>query len=112
MEFLGVVKAVVAHHRVAIKSIGVWDTHPAIEAKHARLVSLLERTDNELITAYKSAVLPKPTGMFGFAAASAGSGPSPAQTGPSTTTLSCRGCGAPRLSTKDLICAYCDQQLV
>lgn len=112
IEFLGVVKAIVKTHRIATKKLDSWDAHSTIEAKHTRLRSLLDRTDNELITAYKTAVLPKPGGMFAHAMAGAGAGPKPAQTGPTTSTLSCRGCGAPRLSTTDLICAYCDQQLV
>ena len=112
MEFLGVIKAIVTRHRIATKKLNTWDTHSAIEAKHSRLLNLLDRTDNELITAYRTAVLPKPGGMFAHAMAGAGAGPKPAQTGPSITTLSCRGCGAPRLSARDLICAYCDQKLV
>lgn len=112
IEFLGVVKAIVKTHRVATKRLDTWDTHSAVEAKHTRLSNLLDRTDSELITAYKTAVLPKPGGMFAHALAGAGAGPKPAQTGPTTTTLSCRGCGAPRLSARDLVCAYCDQSLV
>jgi len=112
IEFLGVVKAIVKTHRIATKRLDTWDAHSAIEAKHSRLSSLLDRTDSELITAYKGAVLPKPGGMFAHAMAGAATGSKPAQAGPTTSTLRCRGCGAPRLSTADLICAYCDQRLV
>ncbi len=110
MELLGVIKAIVTRHRIEAKKIDTWEAQSAVDARRNRLLSLLDRTDDELITAYRTAVLPRPGGMFAHALA--GASPRPAQTGPSTTTLSCRGCGAPRLSPRDLICAYCDQQLV
>ncbi|MFH2007166.1 MAG: hypothetical protein ABI333_11315 [bacterium] len=112
MELLAVTKNIVSLHRIALKKIDAWDVGQGVESKYDRLMALLERTDNELLTAYRNAVLPKQGGMFGNVFVGAQPGAKPASTAPAVVTLTCRGCGAPRLSAKDFTCAYCDQQLV
>jgi hypothetical protein len=110
MELLAVVKDLCREHRIAVKAIDVWDTGSATEHKHQALLNLIERTERELLDAYRGAVLPKRQGMFGNLFA-AGAPQAPAQVAPAAYTLSCRWCGAPRLSDQDFTCAYCGQQM-
>lgn len=110
MELFAVIKEICRAHRIATKHIDTWDAGNKAEWKQQALLNLIERTDNELLSAYRNAVLPKRQGMFGNIFA-AGAPQAPAAVAPSASTLSCRSCGAPRLSDKDFTCAYCGQQM-
>lgn len=112
MELQEVVSRIVGLHRPAVRRIDPWDAGAAVESKHQRLLNLIDRTENELLQAYRDAVLPKAAGMFANVFTGASPGPKPANTGPATYTITCRWCGAPRLSVRDLMCGYCDQSLV
>jgi hypothetical protein len=104
MELQPVVKAICREHRIACKKIDVWDAGSSVESKHQSLMSLIERTETELLTAYRGAVLPKPGGMF--AHVFSGGAPAAQQT-TRATAITCKACGGPRLSDRDLTCAYC-----
>lgn len=112
MEFLSVVQIIVKNTRIAVKQVKVFNEPDAVEKQHERLLRLLERTERELVNAYKGAVLPKAQGMF--ANVFHGHDPQAAARYKSAgaRTLTCRGCGAPRLSEKDFDCAYCGQKLI
>ncbi len=104
MELQPAIKAICREHRIACKKIDVWDAGSALEFKHQSLMSLIDRTENELLTAYRGAVLPKPAGMFAHVV----SGGAPAATHTTrAAAITCRACGGPRLGDKDLTCAYC-----
>jgi hypothetical protein len=110
MELHGVIKELCREHRIATKAIDAWDAGSDVEYKHQALLNLIERTERELLDAYRGAVLPKRQGMFGnLFAAGAPQAAAPVKAG--AYTLSCRWCGAPRLSDKDFTCAYCGQQM-
>jgi len=110
MELLPVVKEICRTHRIATKKVDTWDHGSQAEWKQQALLNLIERTEKELLDAYRNAVLPKRQGMFGNVFATGTPQPR-AQTAPSANTLSCRWCGAPRLSDKDFTCVYCGQQM-
>lgn len=111
VELFGITKALCREHRIALKRINVWDAGNAVEHKHQSLLNLIERTEGELLGAYRNAVLPKRQGMFGNVFAT-GTPQASRHTAPSASALTCGGCGAPRLSDKDFMCAYCGQQMI
>jgi len=105
MELQPVVKAICRENRIACKKIDVWDAGSAVEFKHQSLMSLIERTETELLNAYRGAVLPKAGGMFAHVFSG---GPTPAASHTtSVAAITCKACGGPRLSDKDYNCAYC-----
>lgn len=110
MELFPVVQKVCREHRIALKRIDVWDAGSAVEYKHQSLLNLFERTEQELLAAYRNAVLPKRQGMFAHVLSS-GAPQAGAFKAASTSTITCRWCGAPRLSDQDFLCAYCGQQM-
>jgi hypothetical protein len=112
MELQEVTSRIVGLHRAAVKRIDPWDAGAAVESKHQRLVNLIDRTESELLQAYRDAVLPKAAGMFANVFVGTSGSPRPATQGASSYTITCRWCGAPRLSARDLMCGYCDQSLV
>ena len=107
MELQPVVKAICRENRIACKKIDVWDAGSSVEFKHQSLMSLIERTETELLVAYRGAVLPKRTGMFAHVVTS---GTPAAAQSMSASAITCRACGGPRLSDKDFTCAYCGTQ--
>ncbi|MCD6499635.1 MAG: hypothetical protein J7M25_15195 [Deltaproteobacteria bacterium] len=110
MEFFDLVHRLCTDHRARVRQTcrGVDDDD--VERQCRRLLNLVERTERELVDAYRRAVLPPRQGMFAnvFAGASGAS----ARPGPSSAALTCRHCGAPRLSVDDLECAYCGQKMI
>lgn len=76
MELFAVIKEICRAHRIATKRINTWDAGNKAEWKQQALLNLIERTDRELLGAYRNAVLPKRQGMFGnlFAAGAPGPG--------------------------------------
>lgn len=112
MELGPVVEEICRQGRVALNRIDVWEAPQEAKTLHERLGNLFSRTNNELVGAYKKAVLPKPAGgMFGNVFAS--HDPSKkAKSGPSAHTLRCKTCGAPRLSDQDFTCAFCQNEMV
>ncbi len=110
MELHAVITAVIQRTRHSLHSIDLDDAKPLEESMFERLRMLLDRTENELITAYKRAVLPqRQGGMFGNVLAS--HTPSAAPAGPAAHSLTCQHCGAPRLSDRDFECPYCGQHM-
>jgi hypothetical protein len=109
MEFGPLVTELCRQTRGALRQIGVVDGYPETETLYNRLYNLLGRTDQELLAAYRQAVLPKSGGMFANVFASAAA---PQASGPSAYSLRCQNCGAPRLSKQDFICGFCDQHMV
>lgn len=107
MEMQPIVKAICRENRIACKKIDVWDAGSSTEFKHQSLLSLIERTETELLVAYRGAVLPKRTGMFAHVVAP--SAPTASQS-TSASAITCSACGGPRLSDKDFTCAYCGTQ--
>jgi len=110
VEFFDVVHRICADHRALVRRTcrGVDDDE--VDRQCRRLANLVERTERELVEAYRRAVLPPRQGMF--ANVFAGSSGASARSGPSAATLTCRHCGAPRLSVDDLECAYCGQKMI
>lgn len=104
MELQPVIKSICREHRIACKKIDVWDAGSAVEFKHQSLLSLVERTETELLDAYRGAVLPKPGGMFAHVFSG---GPTPAAQSTKASAITCKACGGPRLGDKDYNCAYC-----
>jgi len=111
MEVQDVITAVVKEYRIALKGINVWDAPREVELFHEKFLTLLERTSNEFLSAYKKAVLPKPAGMFANVF-SAQQTVSQSPSSPTAVTLRCKNCSAPRLNDRDFVCAYCDEQMV
>ena len=90
---------------------------PSIEAREAdgeqeRLLRLTERVVDEVVTAYRGAVLPKAQGMFGNVFAHHGGAQASASTGAASYSLRCKTCGAPRMKSDDFQCAFCDGPMV
>lgn len=110
MELRDVVDALCRSTRRETKQIKVDWEDGAAERQQTALLSLIERTERELLTAYRNAVLPKRAGMFGNVFATGA--PAAAPRAPAASTISCRGCGAPRLSDRDFQCAYCGQKMI
>lgn len=110
LELFPVVQRICKEHRIALKRIDTWDAGSGVEFKHRSLLSLIERTEKELLDAYRNAVLPKRQGMFGNVFAAGAPQPS-AFKAASASALTCQWCGAPRLSDKDFQCAFCGQQM-
>jgi len=117
MELVEVVKFICREHRIQLKKVDTWDAPGGADARHGSLMNLIDRTDKELLTAYRGAVLPKPTGMFGnvFATPTATPTATPSTTASahqsaSASTITCKACGGPRLSAQDYSCAYCGTQ--
>ncbi|MCA9694333.1 MAG: hypothetical protein KC636_32405 [Myxococcales bacterium] len=107
LEFQQVIRAIVRSIRAPLRRVNLFDAPTATEHAHEALLQLLRRTEGELVTAYRNAVLPRATGMFANVFASR-QGPS----GAKAAAITCQQCGAPRLSVHDLRCAYCGQQLM
>ena len=108
MELGPLVSELCRQGRYRLRYVGV-DAEPRAQALYDRLQTLLDRTDQELVAAYKRAVLPKSGGMFAHVFSSpAASAPS----GPAAHSLRCKNCGAPRLGESDFTCGFCDQQMV
>ncbi len=107
-EFKDTVAAAVASIRKPLRKLERNLLPEPVQRSAESLAKLLERTEHELVTAYRGAVLPKSGGMFAnvFAANR--------QTGPAqgeAQALTCLQCGAPRLNTRDFNCAYCGQHI-
>ena len=109
MELHAVVGAVIQRARTSLFSVDLDGASPEVESSHERLRMLLERTEGELIIAYKRAVLPRRQGMFGNVMAHHAS--DAASVGPTAHSLTCNHCGAPRLSDADFQCPYCGQHM-
>ena len=109
MELVEVIKVICRAHRIELKKVDTWDAPGVADARHGALMNLIDRTDKEVLTAYRNAVLPKPTGMFGNVFAST-STPATAHQSASAAAISCEACGGPRLSPSDYSCAYCGTQ--
>ena len=111
MELHGVVTELARRARVALAAVDLYDASPEEESLQERTLLLVERTERDLITAYKKAVLPKRQGgMFGNVMANHNPGAA-AGTGPRAHSLLCMHCGAPRLSDQDFECPYCGQHM-
>lgn len=112
MEVHAVVTTVARRARGALKGIDMWDAPPDEESHFDQSMMLIERTERELIAAYKQAVLPKRQGgMFANVMASQRPAASAADAGPRAHSLTCVHCGAPRLSDKDFECPYCGNHM-
>ena len=109
MELVGVVKFICREHRIQLKKVDTWDAPGGADARHGSLMNLIERTDKELLSAYRGAVLPKPTGMFGNVFATPSTTASTHQAA-SASAITCKACGGPRLGAQDYSCAYCGTQ--
>ncbi len=110
MEVHSVVGVVVQRARVSLNGVSLDEAPPEVEMFYEQLRLLFERTERELIAAYRRAVLPQRHGMFGNVMAHHDpSGTAPA--GPRAYSLTCRHCGAPRLSDEDFECPYCGQNM-
>jgi hypothetical protein len=109
MEVAAACTAVVRQARLSLGRVreGVV---PEVDTQLAHLRALLERTERELLEAYKRVVLPARRGMFANALASHDAGAP--KWGATAHALGCRNCGAPRLSDRDFECAYCGQRMV
>ena len=113
MELVGVVKVICREHRIRLKKVDTWDASGVADARHGALSNLIDRTDKELLTAYRGEVLPKPAGMFGNVFATPTATPAATASAHQTSTASaitCKACGGPRLSPNDYTCAYCGSQ--
>jgi len=111
MEFQQVVDKLVRWLRIQTKQVDVWDAPDDVERTHEKLLRLLDRISNELGTAYRGTVLPKPKGMFGNALMHHDPNAKSSWDKARAHSLRCTNCGAPRLKTTDLICAFCDKQM-
>jgi hypothetical protein len=109
MELVAVVKVLCRENRIRLKKVDTWDASNVADARHGALMNLIDRTDKELLSAYRGEVLPKPTGMFGnvFATPSTTASSHQAST---ASAITCKACGGPRLSPNDYTCAYCGNQ--
>ncbi len=112
MEVHAVITAVARRARAALKGLDMWDAPPDEESHLDQSMMLIERTERELITAYKLAVLPKRQGgMFGNVMANHDPAGAAATSGPRAHSLTCVHCGAPRLSEQDFECPYCGNHM-
>lgn len=110
MEMVPIVAEVCRQGRVSLRRIDVWEAPQTTKTLHEQLRTLFDRTDAELIGAYKKAVLPKAGGMFAHVTASPSAGRTYDRA--AAVALRCMHCGAPRLNDKDFTCAFCGEQMV
>ncbi len=110
MELVELVKAICREHRVQLKKVDTWDASGVADARHGALMNLIDRTDKELLTAYRGEVLPKPAGMFGNVFATPSTTAASAHQTSTASAITCKACGGPRLSPNDYTCAYCGNQ--
>ena len=110
MELSQMVTSVVRQARGSLHAVPN-DGSQAAETALDQLRMLLDRTEREAVEAYKRAVLPKRQGMFGNVLAHHDDSASSPVAVPSTHTLCCRTCGAPRLNDQDFNCPFCGNHL-
>ncbi len=110
-ELHNVAKTIEAQSRRALKKIDVWDAPGPVERAHESLRRFIERMPDELLSAYKKAVLPERKGMFAnvLTHQTAGKGQ---PTGGSAHALRCTTCGAPRLDAESFECGFCGNDMV
>jgi hypothetical protein len=112
MEFRLVVESIVRATRPRARALwNITSSDHEVRTQGERLVRSLDRAEAELGAVYKSAVLPKPAGMFANAMSLAGSAPQQ-KARQLVSTLKCKNCGAPRMKTADFVCQFCDQSMV
>ncbi|MEM9193597.1 MAG: hypothetical protein AAGF12_30765 [Myxococcota bacterium] len=111
LEFSQVVEELVRSVRIPLKKIDNFDCPNQVEVEYDKLMNLLRQVKDELVTAYRGAVLPQRKGMFGNVMMHHDPSKSP-KLGGTAHALRCRNCGAPRLNKTDFICAFCGAQMV
>jgi hypothetical protein len=112
MEFRLVVESIVNATRPRARALwNITSSDHEVRTQGERLVRSLDRTEVELGTLYKGAVLPKAGGMFANAMSLVGNAPAQ-RARPAVSTLKCKNCGAPRMKTADFVCQFCDQSMV
>lgn len=114
MELSQTVKSLCFWARREAKRIDVdiIDDPPELRVLHARLVSLVDRVDDELDAAYRAAVLPARQGMFGNVLKHHDpNAPKPKWHKSQAMTFKCKNCGAPKLSKSDTECPFCGKPL-
>ena len=105
MEVHRVALAIVREGRRRVKPLDPWEAPATARARHARLLRAFDRLERDLSSAWRTAVVPAPTGMFGNVFASLGQ---PTAQSAQSTVVRCPGCGAPRLVPADAHCAFCE----
>ncbi len=110
MEVAQVISAIVDQAKVSLGHVDPTGVSPELASVHDKLRRLIERTEREVVEAYKRAVLPKRVGMFANALAHHDASAAPAGA-PSAHALLCMTCGAPRLSDADFSCPFCNQHM-
>lgn len=107
MELSQMVGSVLRQARRSLHAVPPDDS-PAAESAHEKLRMLLDRSEREVVDAYKRAVLPKRQGMFANVRAHHVAGASFAG---GSHTLCCGNCGAPRLAERDFNCPFCGNHM-
>jgi rubrerythrin len=110
MELSQMVSSVVRQARSSLHAVpndGSQEAETALD----QLRQLLDRSEQQSVDAYKRAVLPKRKGMFGNVLAHHDDDAPAAMATPSTHTLCCRTCGAPRLNDQDFNCPFCGNHM-
>ena len=92
--------------------VSIIDDPPELRVAHNRLISLVDRVDEEMDAAYRAAVLPARTGMFGNVLNHHDpNAPKPKWHKSQAQAFKCKNCGAPKLSKTDTECPFCGSAL-
>jgi hypothetical protein len=109
MEVQAVVSAIVARARYELGAVRTAAYHYDLDRPFDHLRRAVEEGENDVMSAYRTLVLPKRGGMFANATAHASGAPKPQ--GAASAVLLCRTCGAPQLKAEDFMCKYCGNRM-
>jgi hypothetical protein len=110
MELQLVVSAIVQRGRYELGALRTPAYHYDLDRSYENVQRLVEGAEQEVMSGYKTTVLPKRGGMFANVAAHAAGAQKPM--GAASAGLLCRTCGAPQLQAEDFNCKYCGNRMV